>query len=123
MQKGSDGFYTSPTLYDVSGSSDFRNQTHDGFSIYRYFGNDESEAKTVFENLKTKMKFQGEIGGSQEFEYHLPSGRYYEFGTQPPTYCIIDDEIKEAEEKKELPKLTASDAFGEQYNEEEQIPF
>jgi twinkle protein len=25
------GLYNSPTLYDASGSSDFRNQTHDGF--------------------------------------------------------------------------------------------
>jgi len=123
MQKGSDGFYNSPTLYDVSGSSDFRNQTHDGFSVYRYFGNEESDAKTVFENLKTKMKFQGEIGGSQEFEYHLPSGRYYELGTQPPTHCLIDEFIEPQQELKELPKIDAKDAFGEPYEEDENIPF
>jgi twinkle protein len=38
MQKGDNGLYNSPSLYDASGSSDFRNQTHDGFSVYRFFG-------------------------------------------------------------------------------------
>ena len=123
MQKGSDGFYNSPTLYDVSGSSDFRNQTHDGFSIYRYFGNEEQQPKTVFENLKTKMKFQGEIGGQQEFEYHIPSGRYYEFGTHPPTYCLIDKLEEMKDSRHELPKPTAQDAFGEPYKTEDDVPF
>lgn len=125
MQKNNEGLYNSPTLYDVSGSSDFRNQTHDGFSIYRYFGDENNEPKTVFENLKTKMKFQGEIGGSVEFEYHLPSGRYYEAGTRPPTHCLIDEDLKEPKnEYKELPKPTLADAFGEPYNNDEtDVPF
>lgn len=88
MPKDTSGLYTSPTLYDVSGSSDFRNQTHDGFSIYRFFGDEENEPKTVFENLKTKMKFQGEIGGQVEFQYHLPSGRYYVLDEEPPTFSM-----------------------------------
>lgn len=124
MQKTQQGIYSSPTLYDVSGSSDFRNQTHDGFSIYRYFGNDETESKTVFENLKTKMKFQGQIGGSVEFDYHIPSGRYYEFGTQPPTYCLIDEVVeKEFEEEKPIITATPKDAFGEPYKDDDEIPF
>jgi len=90
MQKDASGLYGSPTLYDVSGSSDFRNQTHDGFSIYRFFGDEVNEPKTVFENLKTKMKFQGEIGGQVEYDYHLPSGRYYAIGEEIPTYAIWD---------------------------------
>lgn len=102
MQKGSNGLYNSPTLYDVSGSSDFRNQTHDGFSVYRYFGDEENDSMTVFENLKTKMKFQGEIGGKIEFDYHLPSGRYFEKGTLPPTY-ILCDETEEEKEQVEIP--------------------
>lgn len=132
MQKDQNGLYTSPTLYDVSGSSDFRNQTHDGFSIYRYFESEEREAMVVFENLKTKMKFQGEIGGQVEFDYHVPSGRYYEKGTEPPTYCLLDDVkdiiIEPEEENKELPKPTLleafgdTDPFGDDLNNEE-IPF
>jgi twinkle protein len=124
MQKQPDGTYSSPTLYDVSGSSDFRNQTHDGFSVYRYFGDELNESKTVFENLKTKMKFQGEIGGSVEFDYHLPSGRYYEKGQQPPTYCLIDEVEPPKEEKVfELPKPSLTDAFGGEYNLDSEIPF
>ena len=95
MPKDVNGLYASPTLYDVSGSSDFRNQTHDGFSIYRFFGDEENEPKTVFENLKTKMKFQGEIGGQVEFSYHIPSGRYYEKNQSPPSFVIWqEDEVR-----------------------------
>ena len=116
MQKDQSGLYLSPTLYDVSGSSDFRNQTHDGFSVYRYFGNEEIEPMTVFENLKTKMKFQGEIGGRVEFDYHVPSGRYYEKGTDAPTYNIIEqvEEKKEPiEEEKQIYTATPEEAFGD----------
>jgi twinkle protein len=76
MKKES-GVYEKPTLYDVSGSADFRNQTHDGFCIYRNFGED---SFTTFTNLKTKYSFQGTIGEIVEFDYHKPSGRYYPRG-------------------------------------------
>jgi twinkle protein len=62
-----------PSLYDVSGSADFRNQTHDGFCVHRTFGDD---PRTSFINLKTKYSFQGEIGKVVDFVWH-PSGRYY----------------------------------------------
>jgi len=101
MQKGTNGLYNSPTLYDVSGSSDFRNQTHDGFSVYRYFGDEQNDSMTVFENLKTKMKFQGEIGGKIEFDYHLPSGRYFEKGTTAPSF-ILCDEVEPEKEQVEI---------------------
>jgi len=102
MQKGTNGLYNSPTLYDVSGSSDFRNQTHDGFSVYRFFGDEQNDSMTVFENLKTKMKFQGEIGGKIEFDYHLPSGRYFEKGTTAPIF-ILCDEVEPEKEQVEIP--------------------
>lgn len=115
MHKDTSGLYNSPTLYDVSGSSDFRNQTHDGFSIYRFFGDEVNEQKTVFENLKTKMKFQGEIGGQVEYNYHIPSGRYYAIGHDVPTFSIWDivpeiNILDKAEDNKKVTK-TLSEAF------------
>ena len=98
MSKNIDGSYETPTLYDVSGSADFRNQTHDGFCIYRTFGD---ESFTTFTNLKTKMSFQGEIGSSVDFDYHIPSGRYYERGTEAPTYSLIDYKYQESENNTE----------------------
>lgn len=80
------GQYDSPTLYDVSGSADFRNQTHDGYCIYRNFASDGHEGYTTFTNLKTKYQFQGEIGANSEFEYHIPTGRYYVRGGSPPLF-------------------------------------
>jgi twinkle protein len=115
MHKDTSGLYNSPTLYDVSGSSDFRNQTHDGFSIYRFFGDEVNDQKTVFENLKTKMKFQGEIGGQVEYNYHIPSGRYYAIGQDIPTFSIWDivpeiNILDKAEDNKIVTK-TLSEAF------------
>lgn len=99
MKKDIEGNYEIPTLYDVSGSSDFRNQTHDGFTIYRYFGNAEREGHNVFVNQKTKFDFQGTIGGVVDFEYDLMTGRYFAIGS--PKY--LDDMTKgSAEEQSTL---------------------
>ncbi len=99
MKQNEAGVYAMPTLYDVSGSADFRNQTHDGFCIYRFFEDENgTENKTIFANLKTKMSFQGEIGKSVEFDYHVPSGRYYELGTEVPTYDLTQPVIEVSEE-------------------------
>jgi twinkle protein len=88
MQK-ENGVYVSPTLYDCSGSADFRNQTHCGFSVYRYFADENNDGHMVFTNLKTKYKFQGEIGGQVEFSYHGPSGRYYDKFQRPQTESFL----------------------------------
>jgi len=137
MQKDKEtGLYDIPDLYSVSGSADFRNQTHDGFCIYRYFG---ENPRTSFTNLKTKMKFQGEMGKSVDFQYHPPSGRYYAVGTPIPTHKLTDISLRERDAKaegKELPKPMPNDAFtpytppeenafefGSHFNPEEDIPF
>jgi len=93
MQKNQDtGLYGVPTLYDVSGSADFRNQTHNGFTVYRNWENDELgiEEGTTFFNMKTKFNFQGEIGASVDFNYCLSNGRFYEKGTEEPLFSLID---------------------------------
>ncbi len=91
MKMNEEGTYSCPTLYDVSGSSDFRNQTHDGFAIYRNWETENESGFTEFINLKTKYSFQGEIGAKVEFDYHLPSGRYYERGTEVPKHDLTID--------------------------------
>lgn len=91
--KKENGIYEKPTLYDVSGSADFRNQTHDGYCIYRFF--DENNTYTTFTNAKVKYSFQGEIGAVVEFDYHKPSGRYYPRNGMPQTYNLL--------QKKEIP--------------------
>ena len=61
MQKSERGIYNVPTLYDCSGSADFRNQTHDGFTIYRHFesvndGHFDIDKNPVGCNQKVKKK-------------------------------------------------------------------
>jgi twinkle protein len=83
MRKKENGQYEVPTLYDVSGSADFRNQTHDGFTIHRYFGNEVENPYTCFINTKTKFQFQGNIGATVNFQYDVDNGRYYAHGSHP----------------------------------------
>ena len=77
MKKKDDGSFEIPSLYDVSGTADFRNQTHDGFTIHRTFSNENSDGYTTFVNTKTKYQFQGEMTASENFNYDLENGRYY----------------------------------------------
>jgi twinkle protein len=82
MRKEEDGTYNMPTLYDISGTSDFRNQTHDGYVIHRNF----TDNTVTFCNLKTKYNFQGKIGESALMGYDIPTGRYYDAVGQIPTF-------------------------------------
>lgn len=92
MKKNERGAYEEPTLYDVSGTSDFRNQTHAGYCIYRHFPSGGQDGYTTFRNLKTKFSFQGEIGATVSFNYHAPTGRFYVFGSHPPTHDLTKDD-------------------------------
>lgn len=121
MKINDQGIYDCPTLYDVSGSADFRNQTHDGFSIYRYFENENGQENlTSFTNLKTKMSFQGEIGKTVDFDYHLPSGRYYVKGSSAPLHDMTG-EYSDVEsynnENIRLPYIEPHEAFKNTENE------
>jgi len=82
------GEYDIPTLYDVSGSADFRNQTHNGYTIHRIFDGVDKQGNTnlphtKFVNTKTKFSFQGEIGAEVKFEFETLNGRYYANGISP----------------------------------------
>jgi len=103
--------YEVPTLYDVSGSADFRNQTHNGFTIYRHFEKDNQEGYTVFYNMKTKLLYQGEIGAKCEFSYSLINGRYYERYTPEPLFNLIKGD--DFQEEKQQILIDPEDAFGD----------
>jgi len=98
MKKNDAGTYEVPTLYDVAGSADFRNQTHNGFGIHRYFDTENEVGYTDFINLKTKFSFQGNIGERVEFLYDTPTGRMYAKGQPIPTFDLtLSDEVEEKE--------------------------
>jgi twinkle protein len=112
MKKDQSGIYEVPNLYDVSGSSDFRNQTHNGFCVYRYFGENEEDNKTDFINLKTKFSFQGNIGSKESFKYHVPTGRYYVEDYGEPLFSFLEKQNKKEEIKEDiLPIINPSEAF------------
>lgn len=94
MQKDDLGYYKQPDLYNVSGSSDFKNITHNGMLVYRYFRDfgDYQKDDVVVKSLKQKMKFQGETLAEEVFRYDLPSGRYYCKHTTPNHKSMLDSE-------------------------------
>lgn len=74
MTKNEDGEFNKPTLYDVSGSADFYNITHNGITVHRNF----KEGYTEVIATKIKLKHQGgDAGNSASFNYNLDNGRYY----------------------------------------------
>jgi twinkle protein len=96
MQKSKDtGLYEMPDLYSVSGSSDFRNQTHDGYCIYRVFDSEHEQGYTEFHNLKTKYSFQGQIGKSLRFYYNIETDRYYSENTTQYVHDLTEVGAKE----------------------------
>ncbi|MCB0743727.1 MAG: toprim domain-containing protein [Ignavibacteriae bacterium] len=111
MSKNEHGIYSAPSLYDVSGSADFRNQTHDGFCIYRTFSNPETgqDDYNTFINLKTKLSFQGKIGDKVDLKYHLPSGRMYDINQYAPTFDIT----KNYEEQRDIKPVEPTEVFDE----------
>lgn len=110
---GENGLKRIPNLTDVSGSGDFENQTHCGYTIYRYWENLEAnqQDETVFINMKTKFSFQGKMTEQEIFKYCGMNDRYYVPSYGPPTYNMISGE------KQELPKIELNEAF------DEEVPF
>lgn len=87
-----DGVAKMPDLYDVSGSADFRNQTHCGYAVHRVFDGDDDW--TVFKNLKTKYRFQGTIGGEVCFKWNPINGRYHDRFMRPQNENLLTGESK-----------------------------
>lgn len=75
MKMDDSGRYKVPTLYDVSGSADFRNQAHDGYTVYR--DKNEEEDKTTVYVMKLKYEWQGDSSGSADFYYDKGCARFY----------------------------------------------
>jgi twinkle protein len=67
----SSGEYEIPTLYNISGSANFFNKTHNGISIYRYF---ETNVVKVYIQ-KIKWSWLGKLG-SCSFNYNTITRQY-----------------------------------------------
>lgn len=111
---GENGLKRIPNLTDVSGSGDFENQTHCGYTIYRFWENLEmnQQDETIFINMKTKFSFQGKMTEQEIFKYCGINDRYYVPSYGQPTYNMI------SVEKQDLPRIDIKDAFDEQ-----EVPF
>ena len=91
MRKNENGVYEVPTLYDVKGTGDFRDQTHNGLAVYRNFSEDGDSTTDVY-NLKAKFKHQGSgnIGKFVPFQYNTVNGRYHKKGMSHNNKILTD---------------------------------
>lgn len=63
-------------LYDISGSADFFNKTHNGISVHRVKDHDQNPDNLVEIHIqKIKFKFVGTIGECK-LKYDIKTGRY-----------------------------------------------
>lgn len=120
IQKQKDtGIYEIPNLYNISGSANFYNKTDNGITVYRNFIDNQTEVYIQ----KVKFSHWGEVG-RVDFKYHLDSGRYLENDSDDLYNWITYKKQKEIQrEQIELPKINPVDAFGENYNEEDEVLF
>lgn len=81
--------YIMPTLYDVKGSGDFYDQTHNGLTVYRVFSDDPMEQYTKVVATKLKFRHQGEAGKETAFKFNRDNGRYYTFTSEDKGEPII----------------------------------
>ena len=96
MTKKDDGSYEVPDLYDVKGSGDFRDQTHNGLVVHRTYNN-ENPSEVMVKNLKAKFKNQGadKIGNEILINYNVKNGRYW-------TYSEDNEPLWDKPEQKEI---------------------
>jgi twinkle protein len=72
MQRGPDGNYQPPSLYDISGSANWNNKADVGVVVHRDFDKNLTE---VFVR-KVRRKEVGRAGTSQVFTWMAQSGRF-----------------------------------------------
>ena len=122
MTRDANNVYQMPGLYDISGSSDFRNICHTGAVVYRHFqpvhnsdtGQEIEKNQVEFKTQKVKFNYQGEIGKSVLFRFDPSNGRYYT-GNDAPKERL--DQIKyEPIQKPERPVF-------ETQEREDDLPF
>jgi twinkle protein len=111
------GAYEVPDLYSVSGSADFRNQTHNGLCVHREFGNVNEDGYTMVYNLKTKYDFQGTITAGCKFNWNNRNRRFYTDGSESDFNLINNTIHKTKTEEQEVNFLNLKP------NEEFDCPF
>ena len=125
MLKSKDtGLIEVPNLFNIAGSANFYNKTDNGITVYRNY----TTGKTEIHVQKVKFSHWGQVGNC-EFDYNLDSGRFISGAEE--NYNWIENQIqKESFEGKkievqtyEIPKVSLSEAFGEAYNEDSDVPF
>ena len=87
MQKGQDGLYIIPSLYDISGSANFFNKADYGLTIYREYDQIEQSYGNQIQLHVQKVKFK-HLGktGMAGLTYNYKNGRFEKMNTPFDTW-------------------------------------
>ena len=101
LYRNKDGNYPIPTLYDISGSSHWRNKADNGIVVWRDFAYPDSP-RVQIHIQKIRFREVGKIG-MVELRYDVPTGGYYDLAPAAnpyPTYSqpVGDEEQADDEE-------------------------
>jgi twinkle protein len=114
MLKNDDGTYQVPTLYNISGSSNFYNKADNGLCIYRDF----KEKQTFVYRQKIKFDHWGTEGLSA-YSYDLDSKRYYKGNPDNSNWITKPTVQTEIAESAMQPNIY----FGESRKDQEPIKY
>lgn len=81
LYRDKDGHYPVPTLYDISGSANWRNKSDNGLVIWRDFK--DQHAPVEIHVQKIRFKQVGSLGIA-ELRYRRNTGRYHDVTAAPP---------------------------------------
>jgi len=112
--KNDDGTYQVPTLYNISGSSNFYNKADNGLCIYRDF----KEKQTFVYRQKIKFDHWGTEGLSA-YSYDLDSKRYYKGNPDNSNWITKPTVQTEIAESAMQPNIY----FGESRKDQEPIKY
>lgn len=89
LQRGKDGKYPVPTLYDISGSAQWYNMSDNGIVIYR----DRDSDDNLTELHVNKIRFR-EVGrtGMVRLGFDRPTGRFSDLETDNRLFSEMDDD-------------------------------
>jgi hypothetical protein len=118
MKDKKTGLFEVPNLYNINGSANFFNKTHNGLTVYRNY----DSKKTEIYIQKVKFKHWGQSGTMCSLGWHFINGRYYTFIPDNTNWILGEKKQVEAFELPPTP-IKPNGAFDTPINKKDNWDF
>jgi twinkle protein len=118
MKDKKTGLFEVPNLYNINGSANFFNKTHNGLTVYRNY----DSKKTEIYIQKVKFKHWGQSGTMCSLGWHFINGRYYTFIPDNTNWILGEKKQVEAFELPPTP-IKTNGAFDTPINKKDNWDF